>query len=308
MLKRLKTRILEFRRVRNFINFAKKNSVPGFEGVPIYEVAYYFKDAVLNGSLSTRAASLAFNFFLALFPALIFLFTLIPYIPVQGVLDEMLLNLNEILPASVNKPVMRSLNDLINNEHEGLLIFNIILTLYFASNGIDNLMIQFNSTHLFQERRVWWKKRLIAIFLVMLLTVLLVSAILLTSLTKTLFEQVMFEDSFKNTFTWQVVNFLRWGIAMFLFYLAISSLYYFGPAKRKNWKFFSVGSSVATLLMLLASIMFAYYINNFSQYNAIYGSIGTIIIMMLYFQLTSFVLLLGFELNASVRKGGSLKS
>ena len=95
---------------------------------------------------------------------------------------------------------------------------------------------------------------------------------------------------------------------MFLFYLAISSLYYFGPAKRKNWKFFSVGSSVATLLMLLASSVFAYYINNFSQYNAIYGSIGTIIIMMLYFQLTSFVLLLGFELNASVRKGGSLKS
>jgi membrane protein len=104
---------------------------------------------------------------------------------------------------------------------------------------------------------------------------------------------------------WFFVNAGRWIIVVLLFYIAISSLYYFGPAKRRKWKFFSAGSTTATILIILSSLGFSYYINHFSQYNAIYGSIGTVIIVMLYFQLNSFILLLGFELNASIRMGRS---
>jgi len=289
--------------VVNFVNGSKKRSLPGFDKVPIYYVASYFWRAVWKGTLGTRSGSLAFNFFLAIFPGILFLFSLIPFIPIHGFYDNLLHNLEEALPITVKVPVLDTLHDLIDNEREGFLIFNIVLTLYFASNGLDNLMTQFNNTFLFQEKREWWKKRLIAIALVLILTVLTVTAVVLISFTKEIVELLIARDIIGETINWFFVNIGRWAIVVFLFYIAISSLYYFGPAKRKKWKFFSAGSSTATLLIIISSLGFSYYITHFSQYNAIYGSVGTVIIIMLYFQLNSFILLLGFELNASIRMG-----
>lgn len=169
-------------------------------------------------------------------------------------------------------------------------------------------MTQFNNTNLFQEKRVWWKKRLIAMFLVLILTVILFSGVILISFTKEILAYFFSDSWMGDSVNWIYINFIRWIIVVALFYFAISFLYYFGPAKRKNWKFFSAGSSTATVLIILSSLGFSYYVNHFSQYNAIYGSIGTIIIVMLFFQLNSFVLLLGFELNASIRKGRFFKN
>jgi|TARA_B110000261_G_scaffold161776_1_gene203862 membrane protein len=289
--------------VTSVLDFSKKKSLFGFDKVPVYYVASYFKEAVWKGTLGTRSASLAFNFFLAIFPGILFLFSLIPFIPIHGFLDALLLNLEGVLPQSIKEPVLQTIHDLIDNEREGFLIFNIVLTLYFASNGLDNLMTQFNATFLFQEKRAWWKKRLIAIVLVLILTVLTVSAVVLISFTKEIMGLLIEMELINETVNWFFVNVGRWIIVVLLFYIAISSLYYFGPAKRKKWKFFSAGSSTATILILISSLGFSYYITHFSQYNAIYGSVGTVIIVMLYFQLNSFILLLGFELNASIRMG-----
>ena len=289
-------------KLKPVVNWLKGNSLPGLDKVPVYYVGYYFKEATWNGTLGTRSASLAFNFFLAIFPGILFLFSLIPFVPVYGFFDSILLSLKEVLPESLKEPVLFTLHDLIDNEREGFLIFNIVLTLYFASNGLDDLMTQFNNTNLFQEKRVWWKKRLIAIILVLLLTMLMLSAIVLISFTKNIIDLLIEYELINETVNWFFINMGRWVIVVVLFYIAISSLYYFGPAKRKSWKFFSVGSSSATILIILSSLGFSFYITHFSQYNAIYGSIGTVIILMLYFQLNSFILLLGFELNASIRK------
>ena len=285
------------------VSFSKKRSLPGFDEVPVYYVTKFFIDAVSKGTLGTRSASLAFNFFLAIFPGVLFLFSLIPFIPIHGFFDTLLLNLEGILPQSIKGSVLQTLHDLIDNEREGFLIFNIVLALYFASNGLDNLMTQFNNTNLFKEKRDWWKKRLIAVILVLLLTILTVSAVVLISFTKQIMGLLIDMELINQSVNWFFVNAGRWIIVVLLFYIAISSLYYFGPAKRKKWKFFSAGSSTATILIIISSLGFSYYINHFSQYNAIYGSIGTVIIVMLYFQLNSFILLLGFELNASIRMG-----
>jgi len=298
-------RITNSKFVTGAVSISKKRSLPGFDKVPVYYVTKYFFDAVWKGTLGTRSASLAFNFFLAIFPSILFLFSLIPFIPIHGFFDNLLLNLEGVLPASIKEPVLQTLHDLIDNESEGFLIFNIVLTLYFASNGLDNLMTQFNNTNLFQEKRVWWKKRLIAIVLVLLLAVLTVTAVTLISFTKEIMGLLIKMELINESVNWFFVNAGRWIIVVLLFYIAISSLYYFGPAKRKKWKFFSAGSSTATILIILSSLGFSYYITHFSQYNAIYGSIGTVIIVMLYFQLNSFILLLGFELNASIRMGRS---
>ena len=290
---------------RSFVinDWVKSKTLPGFSGVPLYDVAKYFKKAVFEGTLATRSASLAFNFFLAIFPGLLFLLSLIPYVPFEGFYEKLLVNINEVVPNIVKAPVLNTLDDLVNHEREGVLIFNILLALYFASNGVVNLMTQFNNTNLFQEKRVWWKKRLVAIFLVLILTLLVFSAVILMTFTKDFLTYFFSEGLFSHSFKWVYLNVGRWIIVVLLFYIAISSLYYFGPAKRKSWKFFSAGSSTSTILMILSSLGFSYYITHFSQYNAIYGSIGTVIIVMLYFQLNSFILLVGFELNASIRMG-----
>ena len=301
MLEEIKEKLKK--NLKTTINWLKENSLPGFDKVPVYSVAKFFIEAMSKGTLGTRSASLAFNFFLAIFPGILFLFSLIPFIPIHGFFDTLLLNLEGVLPESIKGPVSQTLHDLIDNEREGFLIFNIVLALYFASNGLDNLMTQFNNTNLFQEKRDWWKKRLIAIVLVLLLSILTVSAVVLISFTKQIMGLLIDMDLINKSVNWFFVNAGRWIIVVFLFYIAISSLYYFGPAKRKKWKFFSAGSSTATILIIISSLGFSYYINHFSQYNAIYGSIGTVIIVMLYFQLNSLILLLGFELNASIRMG-----
>lgn len=308
MLKEWQNKIVESKRVKDTVQWLKEKSLPGFDGVPIFEVGKYFKKAVFDGTLGTRSASLAFNFFLAVFPGLLFLVSLIPFVPLYGFYEKLLLNLNDVLPSAIKEPVLDTLNDLVDNERQGLLILNILLALYFASNGVDNLMTQFNNTNLFQEKRVWWKKRLIAMFLVLILTVILFSGVILISFTKEILAYFFSDSWMGDSVNWIYINFIRWIIVVALFYFAISFLYYFGPAKRKNWKFFSAGSSTATVLIILSSLGFSYYVNHFSQYNAIYGSIGTIIIVMLFFQLNSFVLLLGFELNASIRKGRFFKN
>lgn len=302
MFKNIENKIKNSPIVTNLIKVTKERSLPGLGAVPVYYVGYYFTDTLKNGALATKAASLAFNFFLAIFPAILFLFSLIPFVFSGDFLLTLLDQIRTVLPEAVKSEVMETLSDF-SEKQEGVLFFNILLALYFASNGIVNLMTQFNSTYLFQEKQVWWKQRLMALGLVIILTVLILTAVILTSFTHLFMEYAIDQGYINDATNWILINTSRWIIVFALFYFAISFLYYFGPAKRKSWNFFSAGSSVATLMIILSSVAFSIYVTHFSRYNAIYGSIGTIVIIMLYFQLNSFILLLGFELNASIRKG-----
>jgi len=302
MFKNIENKIKNSSIVNNLIKITKERSLPGLGNVPVYYVGYYFTNTLKNGALATKASSLAFNFFLAIFPAILFLFSLIPFVFSGDFLLTLLDQIRTVLPEAVKSEVMETLSDF-SEKQEGVLFFNILLALYFASNGIVNLMTQFNSTYLFQEKQVWWKQRLMALGLVIILTVLILTAVILTSFTHLFMEYAIDQGYINDATNWILINTSRWIIVFALFYFAISFLYYFGPAKRKSWNFFSAGSSVATLMIILSSVAFSIYVTHFSRYNAIYGSIGTIVIIMLYFQLNSFILLLGFELNASIRKG-----
>jgi membrane protein len=305
MLDDIKNKLSNVFFIKQFTKLTKEKSLPGFNGVSIYLVGYFFKETMSKGTLNTKASSLAYNFFLAIFPAILFLFSLIPFIPLEDILHTILLQIETALPQSIKPAIMDTLNDLIDNERQSFLLLNIILTLYFASNGIVNLMVQFNNTHLFKESRSWWKQRLLAIALVLIITVLVLTAVILITFTKIATDYAIEQGILNSSVNWVLINITRWITVFALFYFAISFLYYLGPAKTKSWKFFSAGSSVATILIITSSLVFSFYISNFSQYNAIYGSIGTIMILMLYFHLNSYILLLGFELNASIRKGES---
>lgn len=300
-LKSFKEKILSVKLFARVIAFTKKFVLPGFDKVPLYYVVKFFAHALFNGALSSRAASVSFSFFLAIFPGIIFLFTLIPIIPIDGFQETLLTALDGALPAGVKEITHETIVDLINTPREGLLSFNFLLAMFFATNGIFSLTDEFNNTALFAEKRNYFMQRLVALILVVILTILLFTAITLVIFSDQAISYLV-EEGIITKGSEILAYLINWFSIFLLYYFAISFLYYLGPAKRKSWQFFSPGSTFATLLLILTSLAFSYYVNNLNNYNKIYGSIGTILIVLLWININSFVLLIGFELNASIKK------
>lgn len=285
------------------IEVSKKLILPGFDGLPVYDVVSFFYVGISKGALGTRAAALSFNFFLALFPLIIFLFTLIPYIPIDNFQEQLLVQLKLLLPQEAYILTKSTIEDLVKTPRGGLLSFGFIFTIYFATNGINAMMSAFGQSYHVTIKRSAWKQRIIAVALTFIISFLIVIAVALIAfgtITLHFINDIGIIESKISLFLLQVA---QWFIIMLLCYFTISFLYFFGPPKHTSWKFFSAGSSLATVLMMIVSSGFAYFVNNFGQYNKLYGSIGTLIVIMLFIQFNSAVLLLGFELNASIRSG-----
>ncbi len=287
--------------VARIVERSKHTSLLGFEGLPIYTVLDFFFKEIQKEHLNTKSTSLAFSFFLAIFPATIFLFTLIPYIPVNNFQDQLLNILAQVLPATAFEAVQTTLTDIIKNQNGGLLTFGFIAALFFSSNGIMALMRNFNKASLMQDKRPVWKKRRTAIILTFVISIMLIIGVSLIVAGNYIISMIEQYELFKGAFIRYSLIALNWIIILLLFFSIISTLYYFAPAAAKKFKFISAGSSLATLLSIGSSSGFAFYVNNFNSYNKIYGSIGTLIVIMIWLYLNSMILLIGFELNASIK-------
>lgn len=268
--------------------------------MPIYDVADFFFTGIQRGAIKTRASSLAFSFFLALFPAIIFLFSLIPYVPVDNFQDQLLELIKNLLPTNAYEATRATIEDIIKHQRGGLLSVGFFLALYFTSNGFMALMKGFNTSYHVSESRKPWQRRRAALVLTFILSVLLIIATVLIIFGEIATKYLVHHHILK---TKTQVGFLlvsKWMVVMALFFFAISFLYYYAPSVKKRWRFISAGSTFATVMSLLSSVGFAYFVNNFGQYNKLYGSIGTLIVIMLWIYFISLILILGFELNASI--------
>lgn len=262
----------------------------------------------MDDEILDRANGVAFNFILAIFPAIIFLFTLIPYITdfYPEINTESIMQfLGDQIPASMYDVISTTLTDIISIQRGGLLSFGFIFSLYLSTNGMMALMRAFNACYRTSENRGAIKTRLIATGLTINMAIALFLAVILLVVGQLALEYVMTHlPEFKwldtSSFTVFVLFALRF-LALFLaFFLAISFVYYFGPAIHYNWRFFSIGSVLATLLSLAVSYGFSFYITNFGTYNKVYGSIGALIALMVLIQLITIVLLVGYEVNTSI--------
>ncbi len=272
--------------------------MPGFEGLPLYDVLKFFFKGIVKGAITSRASSLAFSFFLALFPSAIFLFTLIPYIPIEGFQDELIALLRAFMPSSAFEAMEETLEDIILHQRGGLLSIGFITALYFSTNGFNAMISAFNQSYHTVETRKLWMQRLISLLLVFIQTLLILSATALLIYTEYLSKQLAIQS---GSFWAYMMNLGKLLIVFSLFFCSISSIYYLGPSKKSGWRFVSAGSTFATLLCIVTSLGFAYYVNNFGSYNKLYGSIGTLIVIMLWIHFNSVILLLGFELNVSIK-------
>ena len=282
------------------LNLSKKLVLPGFDGLAIYDVIRFFIEGIQKSSLTTRASSLAFRFFLALFPSIIFLFALIPYIPIDNFQVELLDLIKSVLPNNAYELSISTIDDLISEKDNSLLSFGFLFALYLASDGVNSMINAFNESYHVEKKGSFFETRLRSLLVLFLLTVLMILAIGLIVFSGVITKYLISHGYLSTAFSVYALQTGEFIILLFLFFLGISSIYYFGNNKNNKFRFISAGSTLATLLTILLSVGFAYYVNNFSNYNKIYGSIGTLMVIMLWLYFNSLVLLIGFELNASI--------
>ncbi len=278
----------------------KRIRLPGFEGLPFYDVLIFFYKGIKNGAITTRASALAFTFFLAMFPAIIFFFTMIAYIPMKGFQDELLQLIKDLLPDNAYKLAYSTIFDIIKHQHGGLLSVGFIASIYLSTNGINALINSFNKSHHYVETRKPLQQYIVSLILVFTFAIMVIISISLIVFTEYLLHEMAHRGWIKTRGIIYSKKSGRWINICVLFFLVISFLYYLGPASKNNWRFISAGSTLATLLSLTTAILFTYYVNNFGNYNKVYGSIGTLIVILLWLYFNSMILLIGFELNASI--------
>jgi len=281
---------------------AKKITLPGFDGMPLHNVMVFFLRSVVDGALSTRASAVAFSLFVALFPAIIFLFTLIPYIPIENFQSQLFLLIKEMVPENAFMAIEGTVKDILTRQRGDLLSLGFFMALIFSTNGFASMMVAFDaSLHSF-ERRNWLGQRLVALSLLIIHSFLITVAIALITSGQHTINYLVANGYLKDHFTFYMLTVGKWVVILFLFFMANSSLYYLAPAKKTKWRFISPGSTLATVLSILTFIGFTYYINHFGRYNKLYGSIGTLLVIMLLMYILSMILLIGFELNASINE------
>jgi len=286
--------------VRKLIWASKRLVLPGFDGMPLYDVTVFFFRGLAKGYINARASAISFSVVLAVFPFLIFLFTIIPFVPIQNFQSELLEIIRGFLPGTAWESVKGTIVDVITRPRSGLLILNFILTLYFSTNGVNSLIEAFNSTAHTVETRTVVKQYLISIVLVMIISMLLILSIGLMTIGTWLLNLIFMESVVNSFFYLLIMQVLRWITIAALLLVAISFLYFLAPSKRGRYRFISAGSMLATILVIVTTLGFNYYVDNFARYNALYGSIGTLLIVLVWIYLNSISLLIGFELNASI--------
>ncbi|GAA4311972.1 YihY/virulence factor BrkB family protein [Compostibacter hankyongensis] len=297
----LKKILLGWKPVYGVVQKSKRLVLPGFEGIPLYDAISFFFQEIKKDRLTDRAAAISFNFLLAIPPTCMFLFTLLPYIPLKNTESTIYQVLADITPNMSTYQIIHDVvYDFLNTQRTGLLSLAFFLGIFSSSNAVIGIMHSFDKGHITFRTRTAFQRRWMAIRLTLLLLLVVVVSLCLIIGQRAIFQYLFDWLGVTNTLFIFSVNLTRWLIIILLFFTIISAIYTYGPATQKRWKFITAGSTLATILIILTTLGFSYFVNHFNSYNRIYGSIGSILVLMLWIFLNSLVLLIGFELNASI--------
>ncbi|TGE29850.1 YihY/virulence factor BrkB family protein [Hymenobacter metallicola] len=266
----------------------------------VYDVVDRMIQELKLDSISKRASYMAFNLTVALFPTIIFLFTLIPYIPVPNLNVDILQFLGDLIPREMYVAVSGTIEDIVNIPHGGLLSFGFATALVLSSNGIMALLDAFEKKYPSFKRRTYLRKRVIATLLTIVLSAVLLFAIAGIFFGTYIIDALVFHEIVPEQFTSQLISILKYGSVIGLFLLTTCLVYYYVPPVHDKWPFLSAGAVVATLLIFLVSFLFILYVKIFDSYNHFYGSIGTLVGFMVWLDFVCMTLILGFEVNVSI--------
>lgn len=261
----------------------------------ILKVLTFFIESFQKGQFGIRSAAISFKFFLALFPMLIFFLSLIPFIPIDNFQEEILLYLQRAVPSNVYGMIDQTLEDLVAQKHHAVLSIGFVLMIYYASNGISTVLQAFGYSYQLEKSRNFIITRLHSLWIFVLISVFFILAMSAIVYSEIVFSDIKFQKmDFLVRLLYRVVV---WSIMILSLLLSISILYNVGNIQKSRWKLFTAGASMSTVLIISASMLLALYFRNFSKYNELYGSLGSLIMLLVWINSISYILLIGFELS-----------
>lgn len=295
---RIKNFIYNLGVVQYLLQLSKRAVLPGFEGLSLFDVGSFFFREIGNVNINDRSAAATYNFLMAIPPTMLFLFSLVPYLPLDDVQQTIQYTIFIITPSSsIQESFAHIVDDFMNKERRDLLSFGIILTLFFSSNGMMGLMRTFDREldNIYIERS-GLKRRWTALKLTVMLLVVVVITLAALIIQSSALNHVILQV-FDNTVIVRLISLL---IITCLIFFSISIVYKYGPSLTNKFRFVSPGSVAATVLIVLATAVFFFLVDNFLNYNKVYGPIGSLIAFMIWIRINTLIILLGYELNVSI--------
>ena len=296
----LKERFLNNIIVIKTIDRAKNASFPGFAGIAIYDVLALFFEAISKGVVAQRAAAISYNFFMAVFPSLLLFISLIPIIPIEGFQKELTDLMLELMPANTNNGIISVIDEIINKPKNGIVSIGFVLSIWFATNGFKSMIIAFNSSVHIGKKRTFFslnKTAFVLLFVFIIATVVTVSGFVFDEFVIGFLVE---KGLLVKGISYYLLLIADWILRIAMLFFIISFFYWYAPNYDKRFRLISLGSLFTTIVIILVTFLFNIYISNFAKYNVLYGSIATLIIVMVWIYINSFILLIGFEINTSI--------
>jgi len=296
----IEVRIEKIPILRNLVHLLKRIKLPWLEGLSFYDLLELYILGIIESGFSYHASAVAFSFFMALFPFALFILNLIPFIPIEGFQEDFLQFVKEGVPPNTYDAIATIISDILHNSHSGLLSTGFVLSIFLMSNGLNGILGGFESSRHVLIKRGFIHQYLVALGMSLILSFLLLVTVAIIVVFEVFIQRTIFQDVLSDAISLIVLG--RYAFVIIMILIITSILLKFGTMHEKNRAFISIGSVFTTILIVLDSYFFGIWVVQFSKYNELYGSIGTLLILMFYIWINCAILLLGFELNATINK------
>ena len=300
MSKEIEASIAKIPVLRHVIRPLRRIKLPWLQGLSLYDLLELYGLGIAEGALSHRAGAIAFSFFMALFPFALFIFNLIPFIPIAGFHQDFLQFVSESVPPNTYDAIAAIINDILNNSHSGLLSSGFIMAIFLMANGLNAILGGFETSQHVIIKRGFLRQYFVALGMSLLLSVLLLVTVAMIIVFEVFIQRTIIQDVLSNKIPLIILG--RYVFLILMILLTTSILFKWGIKHDRNRSFISIGSVFTTILIIISSYVFGIWVVEFSKYNQLYGSIGTLLIMMFYIWINCMILLLGFELDAAINK------
>ena len=298
----IENKLMKLPVIKQVIMLLQKIKLPWLYGLSLYDLLDIYIIGIIEGAISYRAAAIAWSFFMALFPFMLFIFNLIPYIPIEGFQEDFLGFVQQNVPPTTFDAIQSIIDDILNNSNTGLISTGFLMAIILMTNGVNAILGGFESSHHidFSLKRKFFRQYFVSLALSLLLSFFLIITVAAIVILEVIIQKTIIQDVLSDKISLLETGRYIFIILMILF--STSLLFKFGVKREKNRAFISIGSVFTTVLIILSSYFFGIWVVKFSKYNELYGSIGTLLVVMFYIWINCMILLLGFDLNASINQ------
>ncbi|WP_284652238.1 YihY/virulence factor BrkB family protein [Flavobacterium terrisoli] len=286
--------------VKQLFALLHKIKLPWLHGLSFYELLDLYFVGIIEGAISYRAAAIAWSFFMALFPFMLFILNLIPYIPIDGFQEDFMGFVQQSVPPTTYDAIYKIINDILHNSHSGLISTGFFMAILLMTNGVNAILGGFESSHHIDimMKRKFFRQYFVSLGLSILLSFVLIITVAAIVVFEVFIQKTKIQDVLSEDIP--LIEMGRYIFVILMILITTSLLFKFGIKRDAKRSFISIGSVFTTVLIIISSYFFGIWVVKFSKYNELYGSIGTLLVVMFYIWINCMILLLGFDLNSSI--------